>query len=89
MIISLICFIVWETTKMVVTTVTLKHLRTAVLEAAPEHFNNRLNELKIAEAKLMVNLMYVWFFVLAVCVGFGLLAGGILINGFLRELIYS
>jgi hypothetical protein len=87
--ISLIFFILWETIKMVITSITLKSLRKTVLEATPEHFNTKLVELNKAEARLHVKLMYFWFFVLAVTVGFGLLAGGILINGFLRELIYS
>ena len=89
MTVSLIFFVLWETIKMVVITLTLRDLRDAVLNAPPNLFVARLVELKNAEGKLHVKLMYFWFFVLAVCVIFGLAAGGILINGFLRELIYS
>jgi hypothetical protein len=89
MTISLVCFVVWETTKMFITAKTLNTLRTAVLGASPEHFNRRLQELQKAEARLLLKFMYIWYFVLAICVGFGLLAAALLINGFLRELIYS
>jgi len=89
MCISLVFFILWETIKMFITVKTLNVMRNAVLESSPEQFYPRLNELKIKEANLLARFMYVWYFVLIVCVGFGLLAGAILINGFLRELIYS
>lgn len=89
MIISLVCFVVWETTKMFITAKSLNGFRNAVIGATPEDFNSRLQELQNAEAKLMIKFMYIWYFVLAICVGFGLSAAALLINGFLRELIYS
>ncbi len=86
--ISILCFVSWETAKMYITATSLKNLRDEVLNAAPETFTAKLDQLKLAEARLIMKLLPVWRIIVGVCVVLGLSAGAILINGFLRELIY-
>jgi hypothetical protein len=89
MTVSIIFFVLWETTKMFVTTRGLMKLRNELNNARPETFVARLDELKNAESRLYLKLLPIWYVVLAVCVISGISADVILINGFLRELIYS
>jgi hypothetical protein len=57
MAVSIIFFVLWEMTKMFITTKSLMNLSNEVVSAQQESFLAKLDELKIAEARLYLKLL--------------------------------
>ena len=55
---------------------------------APEALVSKLQKVRRSEANLTLRLGYCWMLVLVVVLVFGLAAAAILLNAFLRQLIY-
>lgn len=88
MAVSIILFVLFEIVKMFITGKGLMNLRKEVVSATPETFTAKLDELKNTEARFHLILLPIWYVVFSACLIFALLAASILINAFLRELIY-
>lgn len=84
---SLIFFVFWETLKMVITSRNSRGLL-RVLQAPPDQFDTRLAEQQKGEQKLSVSLLRIWIIILFLTVIPGLVAGGILLFSFGRQLFW-
>jgi len=82
---SLVFFVFWEVTKMIINSKSLTGLM-KVLSAPPQDFDKRLAEQQKAEQRLNVRLMKYWIIILALTVGPGLIAAAVLLVSFGRQL---
>ncbi len=85
---SLIFFVFWETLKMIITSTYFSGLR-QVLQAPAEQFETRLAEQQKSEQKLNISLLRIWIISLFLTVVPGLIAGGVLLFSFARQLFWA
>jgi predicted neutral ceramidase superfamily lipid hydrolase len=82
---SLVFFVFWEVTKMIINSKSVTGLM-KVLNAPPQEFDKRLAEQQKADQRLNVRLMKYWIIILALTVVPGLVAGAVLLVSFGRQL---
>jgi predicted neutral ceramidase superfamily lipid hydrolase len=82
---SLVFFVFWEVTKMIVNSKSLKGLLN-VLKAPRREFDQRLAELQKADQRLNIRLLRFWIVILVFTVVPGLIAAAVLLWSFGRQL---
>ena len=82
---SLVFFVFWEVTKMIVNSKSLTGLLN-VLKAPPQEFDQRLAELQKADQRLNIKLLRFWIVILVFTVVPGLIAAAVLLWSFGRQL---
>lgn len=82
---SLVFFVFWEVTKMIVNSKSLKGLLN-VLKAPPQEFDQQLAELQKADQRLNIRLLRFWIVILVFTVVPGLIAAAVLLWSFGRQL---
>jgi hypothetical protein len=82
---SLVFFVFFEVTKMIVNSKSLTGL-TKVLNAPPQDFDKRLAEQQKAEQRMSIRLLKFWVVILALTVLPGLVAAAVLLSSFGRQL---
>jgi hypothetical protein len=87
MFISLLVFIVWELYKMIFYSTNLKELYRVLQETDPVKFNEKLKKRQIEEKKRGLEQVRLWWLVLVVTILPALLAAGILICSFCKDII--
>ena len=82
---SLVFFVFWEVTKMIVNSKSLTGLLN-VLKAPPQEFDQRLAEQQKADQRLNIRLLRFWIVILVFTVVPGLIAAAVLLWSFGRQL---
>ena len=85
MLTSIVVFVMWEVTKMIVTSSTLHGLQD-VIKAPPSEFNSRLAAQEQEERRVHVRLMKWWPLVLLLTIAPALVATSILLYSFIINL---
>ena len=85
---SLAVFVLWEVFVMLYAARTLQHM-SAITNAAPQDLSARLEENKLAQAKVQLRVRRFWFVALLATLVPGLLAACVLFVAFVRNLLQT
>lgn len=88
LLVSILVFVMWEVTKMILIGVHAQNF-VRLAAAEPLHLEKLLQEQKSAEVRLHHKLGIIWArFVLPVTIGTALVAAGVLVYAFVREIVF-